>query len=133
MIGQHDYWTLPSDAMYTNIFQDLNVLYQVCVFWGPRLKQTCQEARSQCQLRSLCFSGRSKKKIPALISEWLRHFQLLLCKTLNRIRRRLAESKSSMFFTKFVFFGPIGKARYRSEFNETWPEARSQRSLPKNL
>ena len=35
--------------------QDLNVLYQVCVFWADR-----------------------KNKMAALASDWLRHFQLLL-------------------------------------------------------
>ena len=67
--------------------QDLNVLYQVCVFgadqknkmaalvsdwlrhfqlllWKPwtEFNETSQEARSQCPLPSLCFSCRSKKK-----------------------------------------------------------------------
>ena len=66
---------------------DLNVLYHVCVFradrknkmavlasdwlrhfrlllWNPwtEFNETWQEARSQCPLPSLCFSGRSKKK-----------------------------------------------------------------------
>ena len=56
--------------------QDLNVLYQVCVFRAHR-----------------------KNKMAALASDWLRHFWLLLW---NRW----------------------------TEFNETWQEARSQRSLP---
>ena len=67
--------------------QDLNTLYQVCVFradqknkmaalasdwlrhfrlllWNRRMEfdKTWQEARSQCPLPSLCFSGRSKKQ-----------------------------------------------------------------------
>ena len=67
--------------------QDLNVLYQVCVFWADRknkmaalasdwlrhiwlllrnrwteFNETWQEARSQCPLPSLCFSGRSENK-----------------------------------------------------------------------
>ena len=83
--------------------EDLNVLYQVCVFRADRKKQdgrpslwlaetfslllwnrwtefieTWQEARSQRPLPSLCFSGRSKKKMAALASYWLRHFRLLL-------------------------------------------------------
>ena len=56
--------------------QDFNVLYQVCVFRGDR-----------------------KIKMAALASDWLRHFQPLLC---NRCM----------------------------EFNETWQEARCQRPLP---
>ena len=107
--------------------EDLNVLYQVCVFWADRknkmaalasdwlrhfrlllwnrwteFNETWQEARSQRPLPSYCFSGRSKKnnKMAALAPDWLRHnFRLLLW---NRW----------------------------TEFNETWQEARSQRPLP---
>ena len=104
--------------------QDLNVLYQVCVFRADRknkmaalasdwlrhfrlllwngwteFNETWQEARSQRLLPSLCFSGRSENKMAALASDWLRHFRLLLWSGLT-------------------------------EFNETWQEARSQRPLP---
>ena len=84
--------------------QDLNALYQVCVFWAdPKNKmaalasdwlrhfrlllqncwtefsETWQEASSQCLLPGLCFSGKlGKNKIAALASDWLRHFRLLL-------------------------------------------------------
>ena len=104
--------------------QDLNVLYQVCVFRADRknnmaalasdwlrhfrlllwnrwteFNETWQEAKSQHSLPSLCFSGRSKKnKMATLASDWLRHFQLLLW---NRW----------------------------TEFNESWKEARFQRPL----
>ena len=104
--------------------QDLNVLYQVCVFradrknkmaalasdwlrhfrlllWNRRTEfnETWQEARSQRPLPSLCFRANRKNKMAALASDWLRHFWLLLW---NR----------------------------RTEFNETWQEARSERPLP---
>ena len=104
--------------------QDLNVLYQVCVFLADRknkmaalasnrlrqfrlllwnrwteFNQTWQEARSQSSLPSLCYSGRSENKMAALASDWLRQFQLLL-------------------WNRWM------------EFNETWQEARSQRPLP---
>ena len=105
--------------------QDLNVLYQVCVFradqknkmaaltsdwlrhfrlllWNhwTEFNETWQEARSQRPLPSLCFSGGLKKnKMAPLASDWLRHFWLLLC---NRW----------------------------TEFNETWQEARAQHPLP---
>ena len=104
--------------------QDLNVLYQVCVFRADRknkmaapasdwlrhfrlllwnqwreFNETWQEARSQRPLPSLCFSGQSEKKMAALASDWLRDFLLLLW---NRW----------------------------TEFNETWQEARSQCPLP---
>ena len=99
--------------------QDLNALYQVCVFRANRknkmaalvsdwlrhfrlllwnhwteFNETWQEARSQHPLPSLCFSGRSEKQDGPLASDWLRHFRLLLW---NRW----------------------------TEFNETWQVARS--------
>ena len=69
--------------------QDLNVLYQVCVFLAGR-----------------------KNKMAALASDWLRHFWLLSLKPLNRIQRNLTGSKISTSSTKFVFFRPIGKTRW---------------------
>ena len=84
--------------------QDLNALYQICVFWADRknkmavlasdwlrhfrllfcnrwteFSETWQEASSQCLLPRLCFSGKSgKNKMAALASDWPRHFRLLL-------------------------------------------------------
>ena len=117
--------------------QDLNVLYQVCVFradrknkmaalasdwlrhfrlllWNRRTEfnKTWQEARSQRHLPSLCFSGRSEKQHgrPSL---WLAEtFSTSPLKPLNRIQRNLTGSKISTSSTKFVFFGPIGKTRW---------------------
>ena len=117
--------------------QDLNVLYQVCVFRADRknkmaalasdwlrhfrlllwnrwmeLNETWQEARSQCPLPSLCFSGRSEKQDgrPGL---WLAEtFSTSSLKPLNGIQRNLRGSKISMSSTKFVFFGLIGKTRW---------------------
>ena len=116
--------TAERNSMKLDRKQDLNVLYQVCVFRANRknkmaalasdwlrhfqlllwnrwtdFNETWQEARSQHPLPSLCFWGRSEKKMAALASDWLRHFRLLLW---NRW----------------------------TEFNETWQEARSQRPLP---
>ena len=68
--------------------QDLNVLYQVCIFRADR-----------------------KNKMAALVSDWLRHFQPPL-KPLNRIQRNLTGSKISTSSTKFVFFGLIRKTRW---------------------
>ena len=98
--------------------QDLNALYQVCVFWADRknkmaalasdwlrhfrllllnrwteLNETWQEARSQCPLPSLCFSGRSEKQDgrPGL---WLAEtFSTSSLKPLNGIQRNLTGSK----------------------------------------
>ena len=117
--------------------QDLSVLYQVCVFWVDRknkmaalasdwlrhfrlllwnrwteFNETWQEARSQCPLSSLCFLGRSEKQDgrPGL---WLAEtFSTSSLKPLNGIQRNLTGSKISTSFTKFVFFGPIGKTRW---------------------
>ena len=73
--------------------QDLNVLYQVCVFWADKKKQ----------------DGR-----PGL---WLAEtFSTSPLKPLNRIQRNLTGSKISMSSTKFVFLGPIGKTRW-----QPWP------------
>ena len=69
--------------------QDLNVLYQVCVFRADRKKQ----------------DGR-----PSLwLAETLSTSSL---KPMNRIQRNLTGSKILMSSTKFVFFGPIGKTRW---------------------
>ena len=117
--------------------QDINVLYQVCVFWVDRknkmaalasdwlrqfrlllwnrwteFKETWQEARSQRPLPSLCFSGRSEKQDgrPGL---WLAEtFSTFPLKPLIGIQRNLIGSKISTSSTKFVFFGPIRKTRW---------------------
>ena len=117
--------------------QDLNVLYQVCVFradqknkmaalasdwprqfwlllWNRRTEfnKTCKEARSHCPLPSLCFSVRSEKQDghPGL---WLAEtFPTSPVKPLNGIQQNLTGSKISMSSTKFVFFRPIGKTRW---------------------
>ena len=116
--------------------QDLNVLYQVCVFRADRknkmaalasdwlrhfplllwnrwteFNETWQEARTQRPLPSLCFSGRSEKQDgrPGL---WLAEtFLTSPLKQLNRIQRNLIGSKISTSSTKFVFCGPISKQK----------------------
>ena len=117
--------------------QNLNILYQVCVFPADRKNkmatlasdwlrhfrlllrnhwkefiETWQEARSQHPLPSLCFSGRSEKQDgrPGL---WLaKTFSTSPLKPLNGIHQNLTGSKISTSSTKFVFFGPIGKTRW---------------------
>ena len=117
--------------------QDLNVLYQVCVFRADRknkmaplgsdwlrhfrlllwncwteFNKTWQEAWSQRPLPSLCFSGQSEKQDgrPGL---WLAEtFSASPLKPLNGIQRNLTGSKISMSSTEFAFFGPIGKTKW---------------------
>ena len=117
--------------------QDLNVLYHVCVFRADRknkmaalasdwlrhfrlllwnrwtkFNKTWQEARSQCPLPILCFSGRSEKQDgrPGL---WLAEtFSTFPLKPLNEIQQNMTGSKILTTSTMFVFFGPIGKTRW---------------------
>ena len=120
--------------------QDLNALYQVCVFradWKNKMaalasdwlrhfrlplwnrwtqfNETWREANSSRPLPSLCFSGRSEKQNgrPGL---WLAEkFSTSLMKLLKGIQRNLTGSKISKSSTKFVFFGLIGKTRWRPQ------------------
>ena len=117
--------------------QELNILYQVCVFradrknkmaalasdwlrhfrlllWNRRTEfnETWQEARSQRPLPSLSFSGRPEKQDgrPGL---WLAEtFSTSPLKRLNGIQQNLTGSKIWMSSTKFVFFRLIGKTRW---------------------
>ena len=155
--------------------QDLNVLYQVCVFWADRknkmaalasdwlrhfrlllwnrlteFNETWQEARSQRPLISMCFSGRSEKrdgcpglwsavtfstsflkplngiqlyqvcvfwadrknKIAALASDWLRHFWLLLWNRWTEFNETWQEARSQCPLPSLCFSGPVGKTRW---------------------
>ena len=117
--------------------QDLNALYQFCVFLADRknkmaalasdwlrhfrlllwnrwteFNETWQEARSQRPLPSLCFSGRSEKQDGRPGLWFAETFSTSPLKPLNRIQRNLTGSKISKPSTNFVFFGPIGKTRW---------------------
>ena len=112
--------------------QDINILYQVCVFRADWKKQdghpglwlrhfrlllcnrwmefnkTWQVARSQRPLSNLCVSGRWEKQDgrPGL---WLADTFSTSLKSLNGIQRNLTRSNISTSSTKYVWFGPIGK------------------------
>ena len=110
--------------------QDLNVLYQVCVFRADRknkmaapasdwlrhfrlllwnqcteFNETWQEARSQRPLPSLCFSGLSEKRMAALASDWLRHFRLLLWNRWTEFNETLQEARSQCPLPSLCFSG----------------------------
>ena len=115
--------------------QDLNVLYQVCVFRANRknkmavlasdwlrhfrlllwnrwteFNETWQEARSQRPLPSLCFWGRSEKQ-DGRPYPWLAETFSTSLKLLNGIQRNLRGSKISTS-TKFVFFRRMSKQKF---------------------
>ena len=69
--------------------QDLNVLYQVCVFRADR-----------------------KNKMASLASDWLRHFRLLLWNRWTEFKETWQEARSQCPLPSLCFFGPIGKTRW---------------------
>ena len=113
--------------------QDLNVLYQVCVFRAdPKNKMatlascwdifdfsydTAERNLTKLDrkqdlnvLYEVCiFRADRRNKLAALASDWLRHFPL---KPLNGLQRNLTISKISTSSTKFVFLGLIEKTRW---------------------
>ena len=124
--------TTEENSMKLDRKQELDILYQVCVFqvdrppwpligwhfwlllWNRRTEfnQTWQEARTRHPLPSLCISGRSEKQDgrPGL---WLPEtFSTSPLKPLSEIQRKLTGKKISMPSTKSVFFGQIGKTRW---------------------
>ena len=154
--------------------QDLNVLYQVCVFRADRknkmavlasdwlrhfrlllwnrwteLNETWQEARSQCPLPSLCFSGRSKKKTrwpPLSLIGWdifdfssenaernsMKLGRKQYLNVLYQVSVFQADQKNKMIALASYWlrhFRLLLLNRW-TEFNETCQEARSQCPLP---
>ena len=103
--------------------QDLNVLYQVCVFRAD-----------------------PKNKMAALASDWLRHFRLLFWNRWTEFKETWQEARSQHPLPSLCFLGRSEKQDGHpglwlaekfstsplngwTEFNETWQEARSQRPL----
>ena len=120
-IFNFSYETAERNSTKVDRKQDLNVLYQVCVFRADR-----------------------KNKMAALEKKLAETFSTSPLKLLNWIWWNLTGSKILMSFTKFVFFEPIGKTRWPpwplidwdisrlllwnrwTACNETWQEERSQ-------
>ena len=80
--------------------QDLNVLYQVCVFSADR-----------------------KNRMVALASDWLRHFRLLLWNRWKEFDETWLK-QVSISSSKFVFFGPISKQK-----GQPWPISQKSGTL----
>ena len=109
--------------------------------------ETWQEARSQRPLPSLCFSGRSKKKMAALASYLLRHFRHF-SEIAERNSTKLDRKQDLNVLYQVCVFRVDRKNKMAAlasewlrhfrlllwnrwtEFNETWQEARSKRLLP---
>ena len=109
--------------------QDLNVLYHVCVFRADKKKQdgypasdwlkhflpllwnrwtelneTWHETISQRPLPSLCFSGRSEKKIATPATDELRHCRLLLWISAERNSKELDRTQDfNVLYQSCVF------------------------------
>ena len=153
--------------------QDLNVLYQVCVFRADRknkmaalasdwlkhfrlllwnrwseFNETWQEARPQRPLPSLCFLGRSEKTRwpPWPLIGW--DIFDFFSETADRNSMKLDSKQDLNVLYQVCVFRADRKNKMaalasdwlrhfrlllwnrRSEFNETWQEARPQRPLP---
>ena len=70
-----------------------------------------QEARSQCPIQSLCFSGRSEKQDGHPVSDWLRHFRLLLWNRLTEFNETWQEARFQCPLPRLCVFGPIEKKK----------------------
>ena len=127
-------WNCERNSTKLDRKQDLNALYQVCVFQVDRKNKMAalaydllrhfqlflwncwiefnkiwQEARSQHPLPGLRFSGWSEKQDGRPVLWLAETFLTSPMKPLNGIQRNLTESKFSTSSTKFVFFGLIQK------------------------
>ena len=81
--------TAERNSMKLDRKQDLNALYQVCVFRADR-----------------------KNKMAALASDWLRHFRLLLWNRWTEFNETWQEARSQRPLPSLCFFGPIQKTRW---------------------
>ena len=81
--------TAERNSTKLNRKQDLNVFYQVCVFWADR-----------------------KNKMAALASDWLRHFRLLLWNRHMEFNETWQEARSQRPLPSLCFSGQSGKTRW---------------------
>ena len=119
--------------------QDLNILYQVCVFtaykktrWPPwpligwdistsplkplnGIQRNLTGSKISTSSTKFVFFWPLKNKMAALASDLLRHFRLTF-KLMNGIQRNLTGSKISTSSTKYVLFGPISKLKNNGRF-----------------
>ena len=110
--------------------QDLNALYQVCVFpayrktkmaapasdwrrhfrlllcnhWTGFNLLTWQEARSQLRHQVWVFQAQWKTKFVFPASDWLQHFQLPLCNCLTDFKETLQEASTQHPQSSLCFF-----------------------------
>ena len=81
--------TVERNSTKLDVKQDLNVLYQVCVFRADR-----------------------KNKMAALASDWLRHFQLLLWNCWTEFNKTWQEARSQRPLPSLCFSGRSEKTRW---------------------
>ena len=86
--------TAEGNSMKLDRKQDLNVLYQVCVFWADR-----------------------KTKMSALASDWLRHFWFLLWNRWTELEETREKARSQCALPSLCFSGELEKTRW-----PPWPQ-----------
>ena len=101
--------TAERNSMKLDREQDLNFLYQVCVFWADR-----------------------KNKMAALASDWLRHFRLLLWNRWAEFNETWQEARSQLPLPSLCFLGRtenkngrpgrfLKKVAHCTQVHDIWP------------
>ena len=78
--------------------------------WNSNIKMR-QEANTQCPLPSLCCMTDRKSKMASLVSDWLRHFRLLLCNCWTEFKELNRKQDINVLYQVCAFW-PIGKLRW---------------------
>ena len=106
--------------------QDLNVLYQVCVFradqyktrWPPWLLigwDILDFSSEKAELHETCTGSKMQRPLPSLcpLGLWFKCWNIFdFSETAERIQRNLTGSKFNVLLQSLCFFGPIGKTRW---------------------